>query len=186
MAYKEITLDDISIKEENYQNFLPLLAAPLAVGGILSNKRRNKKTAASNQAKIAEKQRAADESARAEAERIKAEAEKKAAELNNATCDELDTKLSAVMNALADEYNLNESQKQALNSEKSKIEEKQKEKKCAEERQKAAAARIAQAEQQLVQVTADKKAKQKKILTYAGLGVGGLILTIIIIKVLRQ
>jgi hypothetical protein len=185
--YKEMTLDDIGIKDEGYQNFIPVLfAAPALVGGILSNKKTDKNRSAASNANIAAANRAAEESARVAAEKIKAEADKKNAELNKATCDELDTMLSGVMNALADEYNLNESQKEALNSQKSKIEDKQKEKKCAEERQKIAATKIAQAEQQLVKVEADKKAKQKKILTYAGLGVGGLILTIIIIKVLRQ
>jgi hypothetical protein len=178
-TYKELTLEDISGIDENYQNFIPLLAAPvLGVGAIIGGKKQKQQDA-----KDAQRIAASQEAQRAEYEKNKGRVAK--ISVDNKTCNELDNLLVSVINQQADEYNLNESQKKDLEAQKILIEGKIKEQKCEEERIKAASLKIQEAEQKLAKVQEDKKAQQKKILTYAGIGIGGLIATIIIIKVLR-
>ena len=179
MGYREITLEDISQREESYQNFLPLLAAPVLGGSYLIGNKKAKQAAKRRDEEIAKAQQAS----RDEYEKNKGKVA--AIDLTNKTCDELDAMLSDVMNKLADQYNLNESQKNSLEQQKSQIDAKIKEQKCAEERARAANEKIKEAETKLVQVESEKKAKQKKVLTYAGIGVGGLITLIVIIKILR-
>lgn len=179
MGYKEITLEDISAKEESYQNFLPLLAAPILGTSFAIGSKKEKEAQKKRQEEIARSQQAS----RDEYERTKGKVA--SIDLSNKTCDELDAAYADVINKLADQYNLNESQKKGLEEQKSLIEGKIKEQKCAEERAKAANEKIKEAEARLVQVETDKKAKQKKVLTYAGIGVGGLIALIVIIKILR-
>lgn len=177
-GYKPLTLEDIGRYEEEYQNLLPLIPAAAVIGGSVVGGKKDRREKARVEARI----RASHEAQRKEYEE---KSRVQSIDVSNKSCEELDNMLVDVMKKLADEYNLNESQKNAFNGQKKTIEDKIKEQKCAEERQKIATLKIQEAEQQLAKVEADKKAKQKKMLTYAGIGVGGLIATIIIIKILR-
>jgi hypothetical protein len=172
---KTLTLNDFSIKkEEEYQNFiLPLIVtAPIAS----KSKKKGAKRDAGEIKAAQEAQRAAYEKNKGTIADI---------DIENKTCNELEEILASVINQQSDSYNLNESQKNTLNAQKKAIEAKIKSQNCQEIRQKETAAKMQQAESELSRIEAEKKTKQKKVLTYVGLGVGGLVVAVLFIKLIK-
>lgn len=101
-------------------------------------------------------------------------------------CNELELALKNINNALADKYSLNEFQQKKYEEQKAIIEKKLSQEQCFEIRQQELSEKLQFAQKELADVETAKKEKQKKYITYAGIGLGGLIALIIIVKMIRR
>jgi hypothetical protein len=178
--------DDISLKQEEYANFIPLLipiiAAPLLAGGLgaahVSKQRKEaKELGRQTQAEI-QKRRAEGEQA--------ANATISFSPVVTLNCNELEKQLAIANNTLADAYNLTESQSRQWGERKGLIEKRIFSLDCAGKKQAAEKAKIDQTVgEQAIRLAAEKKATQKKILLYGGIGVGVIAALVTVILIAR-
>ena len=101
-------------------------------------------------------------------------------------CADLETALNKINNALADRYSLNEFQQKRYEEQKAIIEKKLSSEQCFELKQQELSEKLIFAQRELSTIEIAKKEKQKKYLTYAGIGFGGLIALIVIVKLIRR
>jgi hypothetical protein len=101
-------------------------------------------------------------------------------------CNDLENALNKVNTALEDRYSLNEFRQKRYEEQKAILEKKLSSQQCFELKQQELSAKLLSAQKELSDIEVAKKEKQKKYLTYAGIGFGGLIALIVIVKLIRR
>jgi hypothetical protein len=173
-------------EDEEYANLIPLLlipliAAPVVAGGLITKD-------AIDKGKRKEQQRKDEKQIQQQKQQAQAQIEAKInfSPVVTLNCNELEKELAIANNTLADAYNLTESQSRQWGERKGLIEKRIFTLDCAGKKQATEKAKIEQAVgEQAIRLASEKKATQKKILLYGGIGVGVIAVLVTVILIAR-